>query len=48
MDSFIIFLMALFLVGLAVEYVPWYVFLFIIVMGAYVVVRAVTWTRRRL
>ena len=48
MDKFIIFLMALFLVGLAVEYVPWYVFLFIIVMGAYVVVRAVTWTRRRL
>ena len=48
MDSFIIFLMTLFLVGLAVEYVPWYVFLFIIVVVAYVVVRAVTWTRRRL
>ena len=48
MDKFIILILALVTAGIVINIMPWYVILFIIYMVAYVVVRAVTWTRSRL
>ena len=48
MDSFIILILALVTAGIVIYIMPWYVILFIIYMVAYVVVRATSWTRKRL